>query len=185
MSQTEQPKYTVIDAFGKIEIRQYAPMIVAETQVAAGRKDAIQQGFRTIAAYIFGGNANARKIAMTAPVIQQALENADPPTGTGQPVDRPSWRVRFVMPRVFALDALPAPLDPAVKLLPLQARRYVVIQFSGSSNDDNIRQHHDMLRNHVLERRLNVTGEPVLAFYNPPWTLPFLRRNEIWLALAG
>lgn len=185
MSRTEQPNYTVIESFGKIEVRQYEPMIVAETQVAGGRKDAIQQGFRAIAAYIFGGNAGARKIAMTAPVIQQSLENSDTSTGTGQPVARAWWKVRFVMPRAFALDALPAPLNPALKLVPLAARRYVVIRFSGSSHDDNLRQHHDLLRQHVLERRLNVTGEPVLAFYNPPWTLPFLRRNEIWLELAG
>lgn len=185
MSRTEEPSYTVIESFGKIEVRQYEPIIVAETEVAGGRKDAIQQGFRTIAAYIFGGNADARKIAMTAPVIQQSLENSNESTGTGRAMDPRTWRVRFVMPQAYAMNALPTPLDPAVELVPLAARRYVVIRFSGSSNDNNIRQHHDILRQHVLERGLNVTGEPVLAFYNPPWTLPFLRRNEIWLELAG
>ena len=182
MSRTEQPQYTVIESSGKIETRQYAPMTVAETQVAGGRKDAIQQGFRTIAAYIFGGNADARKIAMTAPVIQQAPGN--PGAEAEQPLDRTLWKVRFVMPQAFALDALPVPRDPAVKLAPLAARRYVAIRFSGSTSDDNLRRHHAILRDHVLERGLNVTGEPALAFYDPPWTLPFLRRNEIWLELA-
>ncbi len=122
---------------------------------------------------------------MTAPVIQQALENAGGSTEAGQPLDRGLWKVRFVMPQAFALDALPVPLDPAVKPVPLAARRYVVIRFAGSANDDNLRRHHAILRRHVLELGLNVTGEPVLAFYDPPWTLPFLRRNEIWLELAG
>lgn len=184
MSRTEQPSYTVIESLGKIEVRQYEPMTVAETQVAGGRKDAIQQGFRTIAAYIFGGNAGAQKIAMTAPVIQQALEDSDASMGTGEPLHRGSWRVRFVMPHVFTLDTLPEPLNPAAKLMPVAARRYMVIRFSGSSTDDNFRRHHDILRRHVQERGLSVTGEPMLAFYNPPWTLPFLRRNEIWLELA-
>jgi hypothetical protein len=185
MSRVEEPSYTVIESHGRIDVRQYGPMIVAETQATGGQKDAISQGFRSLAAYIFGGNASAQKIAMTAPVIQQALGNPHGSAKAEHAVRRESWRIRFVTPQAHALEALPAPLDPAAKLVRLAARRYVAIRFSGSGTEGDIRQHHDILRNHVLKQGLDATGEPVLAFYNPPWTLPLLRRNEIWLELAG
>jgi len=79
---------------------------------------------------------------------------------------------------------LPAPNDSKVKLLSLGARRYVVIRFSGSGNDENIRHHLAILQKHVDEQDMSIVGHPVMAFYNPPWTLPFLRRNEIWLEIV-
>jgi len=181
MSRVEKPRYHVIESRGRIEVRGYGPMIVAETQVSGIRKDAIQQGFRRIAAYIFGSNTSTQKIAMTAPVIQQ---QTDPPCDSADPVDRQVWTVRFVMPETYTLETLPAPKDSKVKLLSLGARRYVVIRFSGSSNDENIRQHLAILQKHVDEQDVSILGHPVMAFYNPPWTLPFLRRNEIWLEIA-
>lgn len=165
MSRTEQPNYIVVESSGAIEIRDYAPMIVAEVDVAGERKEAINRGFRLIAGYIFGGNAPARKIAMTAPVLQQ-------PSGE-------TWKVRFVMPKQYSLESLPSPNDPAVELLPLPARRYAAIRFSGTTGDDNIHQHREMLQQFLRERGLSAKAEPMMAFYNPPWTLPFLRRNEI------
>ena len=181
MSRVEEPRYNVIESDGRIEVREYAPMIVAETQVLGTRKEAIRQGFRRIAAYIFGSNTPAQKIAMTAPVTQQQTSI---PCDSAEPVDRQAWIVRFVMPATYILETLPAPNDSRVKLLSLGARRYVVIRFSGSSNDQNIRRHLDMLRKHVDEQNLRILGHPVMAFYDPPWTLPFLRRNEIWLEIA-
>ncbi len=181
MIRVEEPRYKVIESHGRIEVREYGPMIVAETQVSGIRKEAIRQGFRCIAAYIFGSNTSAQKIAMTAPVIQQ---QTDTPCDSAEPVERKAWTVRFVMPETYTIEILPAPNDSKVKLLSLGARRYVVIRFSGSSNDENIRQHLAILQKHVNEQDMSIVGHPVMAFYNPPWTLPFLRRNEIWLEIA-
>ena len=181
MSRVEEPRYNVIESHGQIEVREYGPVIVAETQVSGIRMEAIQDGFRRIAAYIFGSNTSAQKIAMTAPVIQQ---QTDTPCAAAEPVDLQAWTVRFVMPETYTLETLPAPTDSKVKLLSLGARRYVVIRFSGSSNDENIRQHLALLQKHVNEQDISIVGHPVMAFYNPPWTLPFLRRNEIWLEIS-
>lgn len=181
MSRVEEPRYNVIESHGQIEVREYGPMIVAETEVPGIRKEAIQQGFRRIAAYIFGSNTSKQKIAMTAPVVQQ---QTDTPCASAEPVDHQAWTVRFVMPETHTLETLPAPNDSKVKLLSLGARRYVVIRFSGSGNDENIRHHLAILQKHVDEQDMSIVGHPVMAFYNPPWTLPFLRRNEIWLEIV-
>ncbi|CAG0965938.1 hypothetical protein ANRL3_01182 [Anaerolineae bacterium] len=181
MSRVEEPRYNVIESNGRIEVREYGPMIVAETQVSGIRKEAIQQGFRCIAAYIFGSNTSTQKITMIAPVMQQQTRI---PCDFAEPVDRQAWTVRFVMPETYTLDTLPAPDDPKVKLVPLGARRYIVIRFSGASNDENIRWHLAILQKHVAEQGIIILGHTMMAFYNPPWTLPFLRRNEIWLEIA-
>jgi hypothetical protein len=177
MSHTEQPRYTVIASHGPLEVREYGPLVVAETQVCGPRQDAIQQGFRRIAGYIFGGNASQQKIAMTAPVIQQQREAVQLAGAT-------EWAVRFVMPSAHSLATLPLPKDAKVKLSALEGRRYAAIRFSGTGKDQNIHKHLAILEQHIAAQNLKVIGPPLLAFYNPPWTLPFLRRNEIWLELA-
>ena len=171
MSRYEEPRYTVVQSQGNIEIRDYAPMIVAETEVAGERKDAINRGFRLIAGYIFGGNPPKQKIAMTAPVIQQ-------PAGG-------KWKVRFVMPASYSLEDLPAPDNPAVRLHPIAAGRFAAIRFSGLSSDDNLGRHRDLLLNFLKERGLAAAADPIMAFYNPPWTLPFLRRNEVLIEIQS
>ena len=68
MSRVGQPDYKVTLSEGAIEIRNYGPMIAAEAEVKGERKAAINEGFRLVAAYIFGANKPNAKIAMTAPV---------------------------------------------------------------------------------------------------------------------
>ena len=76
VSNVEHPKYALIERSGDIEIRDYAPMIVAETEVTGERREAISKGFRIIADYIFGNNTAAQKMPMTAPVTQQAARQS-------------------------------------------------------------------------------------------------------------
>ena len=121
MSRVEQAAYEVLRSEGPIEIRRYQPMVVAEVDVEGDRKPAISRGFRAIAGYIFGGNADARKVAMTAPVMQQRK-----PLGA-----TPTWFVRFVMPRAWTLETLPRPNDPNVVLKPIASESYAAITFSG------------------------------------------------------
>lgn len=170
MSRVEQPSYRVERADGPIELRSYGPMITAEAVVSGERGTAIRDGFKMIAGYIFGGNAPQAKIDMTAPVIQQA--------------EGDRWTVRFVMPARWTLETLPAPADPRVRLVRLPATRMLVIRFSGTADSDLIAAKTAELRRYAADHGLTTTGEPVLAFYNPPWTLPLFRRNEIMLALA-
>ena len=131
VSNVQQPKYQVVESSGNIEIRDYAPQIVAEAEVAGDRRDAIRKGFRIIADYIFGNNTSAQKVPMTAPVTQQGSEKIAMTAPVTQQGDGNIWRVRFVMPSSYTIETLPKPNNPAVKLKEIGAKRYAVIRFSG------------------------------------------------------
>jgi SOUL heme-binding protein len=184
MSNVEQPKYTTLSSDGSIEIREYAPLVAAEVKVTGDRSAAIRAGFRTIAAYIFGANKPRTKIAMTAPVEQQSQTIAMTAPVTQQSDGR-DWTVRFIMPASWTMETLPEPSDPRVNLVPIPQRRMAVIRFSGWATDALIATKTAELRAFLSQRKFHAVGEPVLAFYNPPWTLPFLRRNEVMLELAS
>jgi hypothetical protein len=184
MSRVEQPEYKVTNAEGAVEVRSYGPMIAAEAVIEGERKAAINEGFRLIAAYIFGANRPNAKIAMTAPVQQQrqTIAMTAPVTqqGTGN-----VWTVRFIMPKSSKLETMPEPNDERVSLRPIPPRHLVAITFSGFASNEAIDKRIDELRRYATEHKLTTRGEPLLAFYNPPWTLPFLRRNEVMLELAN
>jgi hypothetical protein len=183
MSRVEQPEYAVEVSDGAIEVRSYAPMIAAEAVVTGERKAAINAGFRLIAGYIFGANKPNAKIAMTAPVQQQKQTIAMTAPVTQQSTGD-AWTVRFIMPKSWTMETLPIPNDPRVSLKPVPARRFVVITYSGLATSQAIETRTDELLRYVADHKLSTTGEPCLAFYDPPWTLPFFRRNEIMLALV-
>ena len=187
MSMVDEPKYSVISEQGNIQIREYVPIIVAETKVSGERKEAINQGFRIIADYIFGNNSPNQKIAMTAPVIQEADISEGNEIAMTAPVtqqaDKNQWKVRFVMPEEYTLSTLPKPNNSKIKLIQINSQRYAVIKFSGTSSDENLGEHKDKLLQYIKQNRLQAIGEPVFAFYNPPWTLPFLKRNEIMIEI--
>ena len=183
MSRVEQPQYAIERTDGAIEVRSYAPMIAAEAVVTGERKAAINAGFRLIAGYIFGANKPNAKIAMTAPVQQQKQTIAMTAPVTQQSTGD-AWTVRFIMPKSWTMETLPVPNDPCVSLKPVPARRFVVITYSGLATSQAIETRTDELLRYVADHKLSTTGEPCLAFYDPPWTLPFFSRNEIMLALV-
>lgn len=184
VSNVEQAKYDVVESHGAIEIRDYAPMIVAETEVKGERESAINHGFRMIADYIFGNNISAQKVTMTAPVTQQASEKiamTSPVTQQGS--DSGNWKVHFVMPSTYTIDTLPKPKNEAVKLKEIPAKRYVVIRFSGVGNSKRLAKETADLEAFVAQKNLKPVASPTFAFFNPPWTLPFLRRNEVMIEI--
>lgn len=184
MSRVEQPDYKVTMTEGAIEIRSYGPMIAAEAEVKGERKAAVSEGFRLIAAYIFGANKPNAKIAMTAPVQQQSTQTIAMTAPVTQQTTGESWTVRFIMPSGWTLETLPSPNDSRVTLKPVPAKRMLAIRFSGTASDSLIQTKTDELRRYAADKTLATVGEPLLAFYNPPWTLPFFRRNEVMLELA-
>jgi len=184
VSNVEQPKYSVVASEKDIEIRNYAPVIVAETEVAGERDKAISEGFRTIADYIFGNNLSSQKIVMTAPVTQQASEKIAMTAPVTQQGNGNTWQVRFVMPASYTMDTLPKPKNPAVKLKEIEAKRFAVIRFSGMAGEDSLKRHTDELEAYLRSKNLQSLSAPTYAFYNPPWTLPLLRRNEVMIEVA-
>lgn len=179
MSRVEQPSYTVLDSWDDIELREYPELIAAEVETPGERKQAINAGFRMIADYIFGNNAPRQTIAMTAPVTQQPGEKIAMTAPVLQQASGSMWRVRFIMPPSYTLETLPIPNNPDVRLIKIPSERVAAIRFSGLAGDGSISRHRQLLLERIARQGLTIHGEPTLAFYNPPWTLPFLRRNEI------
>lgn len=184
VSNVEQAKYTVVESHGNIEIRDYAPQIVAEVEVSGDRKTAINAGFRIIADYIFGNNTAAQKVAMTAPVTQAESAKIAMTAPVTQQGEGSAWRVRFVMPGNYTMDTLPKPNNDAVTLKEIAAKRFAAIRFSGTAAEQNLKEHTDALSAFIQARNLSAQSVPVYAFFNPPWTLPFLRRNEVMVEIA-
>jgi effector-binding domain-containing protein len=184
VSRTAEPDFTIEKQQGAIEFRRYAPMVVAEVETTGDREAAINAGFRLLADFIFGNNAPNEKIAMTVPVTQRSGENIAMTAPVTQQASDGKWHVRFVMPKQYTKDSLPKPNNPKVKIIAESERRFVVIRFSGSSGSSNIAKHQAELDAFIKASNLTVTGPPVIAFYNPPWTIPIFKRNEVMYEIA-
>ena len=163
----EEPVYQVEKAWEaeQIEIRAYAARVMAVT----GMADDSDSGFRVLAGYIFGGNAEEQKIAMTAPVQQSMAGEKE---------------MAFMIPAEYALEDLPEPEDKRVSFREAPAYTAAVIQFSGWASADKADENWQQLRQFLIAEGIDITGEPTLNQYNPPWTLPFMRRNEIIVPVA-
>lgn len=163
----EEPVYQVEKAWEaeQIEIRAYAPRIMAVT----GMNEDSDSGFRVLAGYIFGGNAEEQKIAMTAPVQQTMAGEKE---------------MAFMMPAEYALKDLPQPEDQRVSFREAPAYTAAVIQFSGWASAEKADENWQQLQRFLIAEGIDITGEPTLNQYNPPWTLPFMRRNEIIVPVA-
>jgi hypothetical protein len=178
----EEPAYQTVVQSGPFEVRDYPALVVAEVTVSGGQKEAGGKGFRLLAGYIFGGNQGQKKIAMTAPVGMQ-------PTGEKIAMTAPvtqmrsagEWIVRFTMPSQYSLDTLPTPNDPRVHLVQTPPTRFAVVRFSGLAWPDDVAAKTKLLQAWMEKRNLRGTGPATLAQYNPPWTLWFLRRNEVMI----
>ena len=183
-SAIEEPKYTVVRQYDGFEIREYAPYLVAEVTVPGPAEEAGNQGFRILAAYIFGKNRGERKISMTAPVAQAPaptkIEMTAPVT---QAAASDGYIVQFTMPSEYILETLPEPLDPQVKLKEVPAGRVAVIRYSGTWSERNYKEHLEKLQRGVEAAGLRTTGSPIYSRYNAPFVPWFMRRNEIWLKL--
>ena len=178
-SAVEEPPYQVIVRDGDFEIRDYPALTVAETSVDADRSSAGNQGFRKLAGYIFGGNATKQSIEMTAPVIEAPRgAMVDQALGSSK-----GWTIRFVMPRALSLAILPKPDAEGIILREEPPTRYAVLRFSGLANDDAVAVKTAELERLLKARNLAAAGPPLVAQYNPPWTLPFMRRNEIMIPI--
>jgi hypothetical protein len=183
---TEEPAFTVASHEGEFEVRAYPALVVAQVSVSGTRDEASNAGFRLLAAYIFGGNTRRQSIAMTAPVVQEratseTIAMTAPVTQSGGNV---AWVVRFTMPSTYTLETLPAPNDARVRLVPVPAQRYAVVRFSGLARPDDVGRRTETLMGFMERHHLRAAGFPSLARYDPPWTLWFMRRNEVWIPVA-
>ena len=204
---TEEPAFELLakdGQDGELQLRRYGAVIVAETLVEGDRDAASTKGFKLIADYIFGNNQAAgpasrapdsqpsEKIAMTAPVVAEPVQpsqkiamtapvTAEPVGGGAQLslTDAQQWRIHFVMPREYTLATLPRPNNAAVQLRELPPTVFAVVSYSGLNTKERIQQKTAELQRWIASRNLQPLGTPQLARYDPPWTLPMWRRNEV------
>lgn len=186
---TEEPDYALERRVGPLEIRRYGAIVQAETDVdAPDWRVALDLGFRRLAAYIFGRNHALERVSMTTPVKHGAQRAERLPMTA--PVARTAslegpWRIAFTMPAGRSLTSLPEPDDARVHLTEIPERRVAVLRFNGRYSAERVAAMADALREEARTSGLVTKGEVEFAGYDPPSTLPFLRRNEVWVELAS
>jgi hypothetical protein len=180
---TEEPPFTVIARVGELEIRRYAPRLIAEISVTGDEVSARSAAFRPLAAYIFGENDAAERIGMTAPVAQGRAE-AGERIGMTAPVAQSggdgTWRIGFFMPARYSEATLPRPRDPRITIRPLPEAEVAVLRFSGLPSPEAVAAAEARLAAALEGSDWRATGPGGAWFYDPPWTLPALRRSEAW-----
>ena len=180
----EEPDYQVVQNFADVEIRQYPAYTVAEVLVQGPASKAGNQAFPILAGYIFGKNKGERRFAMTAPVTQVAAPvKMAMTTPVTQLATAQGFIVQFALPKGVSLSNAPEPLDARVQLREAPARRLAVIRYSGLWSKANDAKHLAKLEAALRLAKITWSGEPEYARYNAPFTLWFMRRNEIWLVL--
>lgn len=184
---TEQPRYELLERIGdNIEIRQYGPRVAAETIVDTSKSDnARRDAFQLIAGYIFGANNTSEKVAMTSPV-----EISSPGTKIAMTASVEVNRsdnglvMRFFMPSKYAIEQLPKPSDPRVKLTQTPSTTAAVLRFTGSTGDPAVAARTAELVSALQSSKWKVAGPATAFFYNPPWTIPFLRKTEVVIPIT-
>lgn len=199
----EEPKYDVLLSEGQFEIRKYAPKLIAEVIVEGDMDEASSKGFKLIANFIFGNNQAANqtssekiamtapvtvepqsvKIAMTAPVTVEPQSIGSSPTVNMETAKQ--WRVDFVMPSQYTLSSIPKPSNEAVKLKEIPSKSFVALKYSGFNTVARVQSKTLEVIAWASEKKLKVIGTPQLSRYDPPWTLPMFRRNEILIEVAS
>lgn len=181
----EEAKYSVVLKEDSFELRNYEPHVVAETRVDGDFDQAGSKAFSRLFDYISGNNTSSQKIAMTAPVAQEADgEKIAMTSPVGQQQIDGAWAVSFMMPATLSLATLPAPKDPQVTLRQVLARQMAAVRYSGFWSERAYTRNKAELDAWISKNGWRVVGEPVWARYNPPFMPWFLRRNEVLVPIA-
>ena len=194
----EEPKYEAVTADAQFEVRHYAPILIAETIVEGDMDAASSKGFRLIADFIFGNNLSSdtdkkSKIAMTAPVTVEpqsskiamtAPVTVEPQAAESSMKTTKTWRINFVMPSQYTLATIPKPKNNAVTLREVPSKYFIVHKYSGFNTISRVQAKTDEAVEWATKRSYKIIGTPQLSRYDPPWTLPMFRRNEIMIEIA-
>ena len=171
---TAEPEYMVVLEEESFQIRDYRKFVIAETVVEEEDFDDMTSiGFRRLADYIFGNNKKREKIPMTAPVLLDRNSS------------KQAWRMVFVLPAKYNSEKAPPPVDSNVVVKTVGEKRFAVVRFSGLLSEKKFDKNTEKLKDWIKGKGYRPLSKPLLAGYNPPWTLPFLRRNEVLIEVDG
>lgn len=178
----EQPEYEVAIQDGNIEVREYSSFVMITTVTSGSYGQSTNNGFQILIGYLTGENKAKESIDMTTPVIQEQVgQKIDMTAPVIQEQSDDGWMMGFVLPLKFSKDNAPEPLDSRIKLVEVPERLVAAIRFSGRTNTQKMSEMENQLRDWLEKNEYEVTGEVISARYDPPWTLPMLRRNEMML----
>lgn len=186
----ETPNYEVLVKNENMEIRRYSSYIVANTFIEGSFKETQNKGFRVLAGYIFGDNEKASKISMTAPVVMNPQKTESEKIAMTSPVTQApkgdGWEMSFMMPSQYKnIEDLPKPKDPRVSFKVVESKPMAVISFTGFWSDEKNKKMAEQLKVWLVQQgEYEPSSEPKFAGYDPPWTLPFLRRNEVMIEIT-
>ena len=185
-SDVEQAGYSISKKSDGYEIREYPSHIVAQTTVSGTYDKALNDGFRIIAGYIFGGNVKKESISMTAPVtaqtsVSEKIAMTAPVIASARGDSRV---ISFVMPEKYTLDTLPTPNDPRVKLVEVPAQKMAVLRFSWVRTADRVKKMEEQLLALLARDGVKAIGTPSYAGYSAPWTPPWMTRNEVMVEVS-
>ena len=167
----ETPKYKIIKTLGAVEIREYPGMILAQTSLTKSDYNTEgNNGFRTVAGYIFGGNQSQQKIAMTAPVIMNMSDS--------------NASMSFVMPSQYQMEELPTPNSNKVQITEQAPLVLAVIRFGGFASQNKIQEQADLLTKILKVNNIQTKGSLLFMGYNAPWDVTG-RRNEVAYEVEG
>ncbi len=177
-SGTPEPAYDVVGTVGPVQIRHYAPRLAASVTIPGGEIDARYQGFRRLAAFIFGANTGGKSIEMTAPVAQSS-EKIAMTAPVAQSGGADGWTITFYMPAGYTAATLPRPNDAGIVIHVVPGLTYGVYRFSGIPGTAPVERAEAIVLTNLKNSAWRPDGPAVAWFYDPPWTLPFCRRNEV------
>ena len=181
-SRVSEPTYKLIKKADGFEIRKYDSYILAKVDVQGNYKEATNEGFRILAGYIFGGNQRKLSIKMTAPVVESNANEKIAMTAPVLETNSTSTTLRtisFVMPQQYNLNSLPIPNNESIKFEEVPARHVAVLSYSWYTNEARVNKKKEQLLEMLKKQNIEVLARPQNARYNPPWTVPFMIRNEI------
>ena len=194
----EEPQYEVVLTDDDIEVRSYESFAVAWTTAPGPFDEAVRTGFQRLFEYIKGANVSAAGIDMTAPVLTEPErlevgaivaapehdeETDEPTTLTGPGIN--GWSIGFVLPVDYTAETAPVAVGADVFISDVAARCVASIRFSGMLGAEAGEEERQRLERWMETRGLEHEGDWQMAGYNPPWTIPMLRRNEVLVSLAS
>jgi effector-binding domain-containing protein len=183
-SGTGEPPFVALEQLGQVEIRSYGPRLAADTIVESNEEEALDVGFSRLADYIFGNNSATQNIDMTAPVAQSSEQIAMTAPVVRESLEDGRYRIRFFMPSSYDLASLPQPNSDEVEIVAVPEQQYAVIRYSGNYSMATSKERQNELLSALAATPWRVSGPTSTWFYDPPWTIPWLRRNEVAVPIS-